>query len=121
MITDHDCKMAAKGYRFRLTPTDKSFEPLYAKNLSDIGPLMREMYPEKRFDIEKIFEDHIISDLLKEFQHNREQVVQKLLNDHPALTAFFISQGMRDEVLSETDVNHIVNTMLEDRRKCFQE
>ena len=48
-MTDNDKKMFDKGYRFKLTPTDHSFEPLYVKALHECGPLMRS-YPNNRFD-----------------------------------------------------------------------
>lgn len=49
----HDSKMRAKGYKYRLTPKSKRFEPLYSKNLSNCGPLMRE-YPTEQFETETI-------------------------------------------------------------------
>lgn len=49
----HDTKMRNKGYKYRLTPTTKRFEPLYAKTLAQVGPLMRE-YPNDRFETVEI-------------------------------------------------------------------
>lgn len=45
----HDTKMRNKGYRYRLTPQDNSFAPLYAKTLQQCGELMRS-YPKHKFD-----------------------------------------------------------------------
>src|SRR4051812_21620147 len=50
MFTKHDEEMFAKGYRYRFTPLDKSFEPLYCKSPADAGDLLRD-YPHKRFDV----------------------------------------------------------------------
>lgn len=49
----HDSKMRARGYKYRLTPKSKRFQPLYSKTLQHCGPLMRE-YPHEQFDTETI-------------------------------------------------------------------
>ena len=53
LCTEHDQAMFNKGYRFKVTPTDGSFESLYTKEIMDIGPLMRG-YPNNRFDVVKM-------------------------------------------------------------------
>jgi hypothetical protein len=45
-----DAKMFAKGYRHKLSPQSKKFEPLYVKTAMDAGPVMRD-YPDERFDV----------------------------------------------------------------------
>lgn len=50
-ITDHDLKMMAMGYLYRLTPKDGSFEPVYAKNMANVSSLMRDTYPRVKFTI----------------------------------------------------------------------
>lgn len=50
-LTQHDRKMANKGYVYRLTPIDKSFEPVYAKNMANLCSLLRDTYPRTKFDI----------------------------------------------------------------------
>jgi hypothetical protein len=50
-----DAKMFAKGYRHKLSPKSKKFEPLYVKTAMQAGPVMRE-YPDERFDISKLDE-----------------------------------------------------------------
>ena len=60
MITDlsqNELKsLYEKGYRYQLRPLDRSFVPLVAKGLMDIGPVMRE-YPKDRFEVSYIQPD----------------------------------------------------------------
>lgn len=121
MITEHDSKMAAKGYRYKLTPKDATFEPLYSKTLSGIGPLQRD-YPDTHFDVTKILEDYTLSFLLKKWSHKEHAVVINILkDDHPALTALFIAQGVAEQIVSRSDLNKIANSLSEDRQKLFQQ
>lgn len=53
-MTAHDKDMFDKGYRYSLTPTDRSFVPLYSKSSNQIGQFIREYYPDKTFWIEKL-------------------------------------------------------------------
>ena len=48
-----DQLMHKQGYRYRLTPTNAAFAPLYAKTLTQIGPLLRD-YTETNFEIKPI-------------------------------------------------------------------
>jgi hypothetical protein len=48
-----DAGMYDKGYRYRLTPDDNAFAPLYSKTLDDIGPMMRD-YPDTSFTVAKL-------------------------------------------------------------------
>lgn len=48
-----DQGMYSKGYRYRLAPQSGKFEPLYAKALTNIGPLMRD-YPNEKFDVVRL-------------------------------------------------------------------
>ena len=49
----HDSRMFAKGYRYKLEFLNRDCDPLYAKTIDDIGPLMRQ-WPEDRFDLVKL-------------------------------------------------------------------
>lgn len=51
-MDQHDYGMFAKGYRYKLIPTDGSFAPLYSKT-AECGPLLRS-YPDKKFDVVKM-------------------------------------------------------------------
>lgn len=48
---------------------------------------------------------------------NRKEVIDRLENDHPGLTAMLLIQGRLDHDLGATDCNAIAN-MLMDRRKA---
>ena len=49
-------KLYKLGYRYRMTPTDKSFDPLHVKTAQDAARVMREDFPTKRFTIHEINE-----------------------------------------------------------------
>lgn len=49
-----DTAMYAKGYRYRLIPRDKSFEPLYAKTIKDCTMIKTELYRDKKFFVKCI-------------------------------------------------------------------
>lgn len=49
--------MHNQGYRYVLSPKDLSFAPLYVKTVSDVSRVMREDYPDHRFDIATVKED----------------------------------------------------------------
>jgi hypothetical protein len=109
-----DQSMHEKGYRYKIDPTTKDFDPLYAKELHHIGPLMRS-YPNHRFNINKIVYDWKISDLFQVWKNSPNAVVKVLADDHPGLTAAFIAQGLADKILKLSDVNMIANTLIEFR------
>jgi hypothetical protein len=50
----------------------------------------------------------------------RDTILKKLKDDHPGLTAFFMSEGIRSKVLDECAVNTITNTLLDDRRYTLE-
>lgn len=54
------------------------------------------------------------SELVESFVNgNKKDVINALKQDHPALTALFLytAQGK----LSESDINYIINTLIDDR------
>jgi hypothetical protein len=46
---------------------------------------------------------------------NKRYVIDKLKNDHPALTALVITEGAKSKRLTLSDVNSIVNMLIDDR------
>ena len=59
-MTEHDKGMYEKGYRYKLSPVDQSFEPLYAKFAMQCGMVMRQ-YPDTRFEVVKLEEQTSVS------------------------------------------------------------
>lgn len=49
-MDQHDKKMFALGYKYKLVPTSKSFLPLYAKLLVDVSTLLK-VYKDDTFEI----------------------------------------------------------------------
>ena len=120
MSFDHDQKMHDKGYRYKLIPKNANFEPLYAKTLMNIGPLMRE-YPDTRFDVQPVRFDWNLEDLFHLWRNgHHDSVVRILAEDHPALTALFIAQGIADKHLDRNAVNAVANQLSEWRQAEFQ-
>ena len=120
MITEHDAKMALKGYKYKLTPKNAPFEPIYSKTLSGIGPLMRD-WPTVEFDVTPIYDDHKVSEMIESYVNgNKNDVIQILDSDHPALAAMFIYTAITSKKLDRGDVNTIVNRLLEKRTELFQ-
>lgn len=111
--------MHNKGYRYKLIPINAAFAPLFAKTLNDIGPLMRD-YKDTRFDIKPLRYDWKLADLFQLWKENhQDQVVRILSEDHPALTALFIAQGVADGIIRKTDLNTIANMLSEFRQAEF--
>lgn len=48
-----DQGMYDKGYRYKLTPLNADFEPLFTKTLAQLGPLMRD-YKDTRFLVHRL-------------------------------------------------------------------
>lgn len=49
-MNKHDQAMYAKGYLYKLVARDNTIEPLYCKQLMQIGPVMRD-YPNLHFEV----------------------------------------------------------------------
>ena len=107
-------KMAQKGYKYLLADKSGQLEDLYAKTISDIGPLMRE-YPTTYFEVSKIEFDWGCSELMRLWKKDKTVVVNALNSGHPGLTATFIAQGIADGHLTQSDVNTIANLLIEER------
>jgi hypothetical protein len=106
MFTTVDYGMFEKGYRYRLTPVDKSFKPLYTKLLTEVGPLMRD-YPNKRFDVDTLGRLKAGRSLMGSFFGPGTLVVLKNRQDGSGLndvTAFMPNGKPRDGVLPNADL-----------------
>jgi len=119
MNFDHDQKMYAKGYRYCCEPTKKEFEPLYVKSLSLIGPLYRE-YPDTLFDVRQVVSDVKIKDLLELWKSNQKKTIEILAEEHPAVVAMLIAQGVADGEIKKGDLNSIANLLIDKRIKLAQ-
>jgi hypothetical protein len=51
----------------------------------------------------------------------KSSVFDALSNDHPGLTALVLMEGIRRKVLKVTDVNHIVNILIDRRVEALHE
>jgi len=119
MNFDHDQKMYNIGYRYCCEPTKKEFEPLYVKALHFIGPLFRS-YPETMFNVRKIVNDVKLTELFQLWANSKQStVIDILAEDHPALVALFIAQGIADKVLTRGDINTIANLLSDKRVNLF--
>lgn len=50
---------------------------------------------------------------------NKSYVLDTLKNDHPGLAVFFITEGIKSQRLSLSDVNIITNKLIDDRRELL--
>jgi hypothetical protein len=117
--TEIDEAMHDKGYRYKLTPLNANFLPLFTKTLAQLGPLMRD-YPDTRFDVTPLRYDWKLADLFHLWtNNNHEQVVRILSEDHPALTALFLAQGIADKIIKRDDLNIVANKLSELRQAEF--
>jgi hypothetical protein len=106
MFSTVDYGMFQKGYRYRLTPVDKSFKPLYTKLLDEIGPLMRD-YPEKRFDVDTLARLKVGRSIMGSFFGPGTLVVLRRRLDGSGLndvTAFMPNGRARDGVLPSDEL-----------------
>lgn len=55
MPTDQEVEqgMYDKGYRYKLTPVDADFKPLFTKRLDQIGPVIRD-WKDTKFTVEPL-------------------------------------------------------------------
>jgi len=114
-----DQGMHDKGYRYKLTPLNAQFQPLFTKTLDQIGPLMRD-YKDTKFLVHPIRYDWNLADLFHLWKHgNQDQVITILSEDHPGLTALFLAQGIADNVINRSDLNTVANKLSELRQAEF--
>lgn len=56
-------------------------------------------------------------DLIQQWRNgNREVVIEALRDDHSALTAMFMAQGMAEGRLTQSDLNIVANLLIDERR-----
>jgi hypothetical protein len=62
-----------------------------------------------------------VMDLLKSYKEGDKSVLDKLEQDHPGLTALFITLGCTERLLSIGDVNTVTNFLKDKRRQRLLE